>query len=334
MREIRVLWFEDEGDWQESTESLINRIILKYHSVLKVTPVTNVDEFFEKIRNDTSSDKFSNYDIILVDYNLSADFNGNQVIEKLSKYTIYGDIIFYSENSLDEIKALLKDNIGVYFYESVYISARKNIKEKVAFIVEKIYHKTNDLAYARGNILDQSADVEFLIKEIGIKYFDRLEDKEKNFILQDLEDKVDETHKKMLKNYDKTKEAIANHDARKIFDSIFYIISSEQKLDNVFKILEKLNLNFENSAEIRDYFKDLVKIRNNLAHKKIKISECGKYLMYFNNFSELVTNICDCSQHIDDGKISKEQYDKIILQNLSLQDQFSSLIVTRKKQQN
>lgn len=334
MREIRVLWFEDEEDWQKSTEPLINKIILKYHSVLKVTPVTDVDDFFEKINNDASSDKFSNYDIIIVDYNLSSDFNGNQVIEKLSKYTIYGDIIFYSENSLDEIKSLLKDNIGVYFYESVYISARKNIKEKVAFIVEKIYHRTNDLAYARGNILDQSADIEFLIKEIGIKYFDQLGDKEKNLVLQDLETKVDVTHAKMLSNYDKTKKAIVNHDARKIFDSIFYIMTSEQKLDSVFKILENLNVNFEKSAEIRGFFKDLVNIRNNLAHKKIKISECGKYLMYFNNFSELVTNICDCSQHIDEGKISKEQYDKIIVQNLSMQDQLSNLIETRKKQQN
>ena len=78
----------------------------------------------------------------------------------------------------------------------------------------------------------------------------------------------------------------------------------------------------------------MVNIRNNLAHKKIKISECGKYLMYFNNFSELVTNICDCSQHIDEGKISKEQYDNIIVQNLSMQDQLSNLIETTKKQQN
>ena len=321
MREIRVLWFEDEVEWQESIVPIINKNIRKFNSFIKPVLKSDVDEFMEEIKKDTSQDKFSNYDIIIVDYNLSGkDVNGSHIIEKLSRYTIYGDMIFYSENSLEEIKKIFRDNVGISFYESMYISERKLLLEKISFIVERIYHRANDLAYARGNILDQSAEIEFLVKEIGIKCYENLVEDDRNKIFEEINKSILKTNKDMDKNFKSIQKSVEEKDIRKVLDSIFYVLTSKQKFDIVCKILKCSNNDFSNTETLIEYFKNMVSIRNNLAHKKIVIPQCGNYLIYFDTLEQLIENICNCGEHNNKGKISKLEYDKIVGQNIVLKN--------------
>lgn len=68
----------------------------------------------------------------------------------------------------------------------------------------------------------------------------------------------------------------------------------------------------------------MVSIRNNLAHKKIIIPQCGSYLIYFDTLEQLLKNTCDCDRHGNRGKISKLEYDKIVGQNMVLKNSLSS----------
>lgn len=321
MREIRVLWFEDEIEWQKSIVPIINKNIKQFNSFIRPVLKSDVDEFMEEIKKDTSQDKFSNYDIIIVDYNLSGkNINGSHIIEKLSRYTIYGDMIFYSENSLEEIKNIFRENVGISFYESIYITERKLLLEKIAFIVERIYHRSNDLAYARGNILDQSAEIEFLVKELGIKYYQNLIEEDRNKIFEEVNKLILKTNKDMNRNFKNIQKSIEEKDIRKVLDSIFYALSSKQKFDIVCEILKCSNNDFSNTDELIKYFKNMISIRNNLAHKKIVIPQCGNYLIYFDTLEQLISNDCNCDNHNNKGKISKVEYDDIVSQNIILKN--------------
>lgn len=327
MREIKILWFEDETDWLDPTEKLINKSISKYMSRLNITLESDVDLFMQKLEKDSSTNKFSNYDIIVVDYNLSSDdYKGSQIIEKLTKFKIYGDIVFYSENSLQEIKKLLKENIGNPIYECVYISERKNLKEKIASVVEKIYYRSNDLAFARGNLLDQSANLEFLLKELGVCCYQSLDKIGKELIWDDINKKLEKTYKDIKDNYNSTRENVLKKEIRKIMDSIFYILSSRQKEDIVLKMLELSGAKISEQAKFENSFKDLISIRNSLAHKKIIISKCGNYLKLFNNLEELKNDKCDCKNHTDNSKISKSKYDETIMQNYFIENVLEGFI--------
>ncbi len=319
MREIKVLWFEDTKQWVNITIKSLNRKLAKNYCKIKERKVDNIDNFMFELKNDSNKNKFSNYDIIVVDYNVSSTTKGSDIINVLSEYNIYGDILFYSEKDIKSIFNVLKNNVGRNGYENIYACERPLFEEKFCEIVEKILHRSNDLAFARGMILDQSANLEFLIQELGINYFGILKEEDQNTLWTLIKEKLDKTQDDISKNLKSMEKAYNQKDIKKILGSIFYILNSRQKKDILLAILAKAGIGIAQEEEFSNAFGNLVAKRNMLAHRKIKVSDCGNFLKIYNCLEDLKQDKCDCSNHNDKSKISKEEYDDIIESNNNIE---------------
>lgn len=107
----RILWYEDQQDWYKSMKKSIEDVIKEFDLIpeihYKKTPEIDIKEIQDK-----------NYDLILVDYNLTngkKGINGDKVIENIRNGKIYTDVIFYSEYS-EKLKTIFtkKELEGVF----------------------------------------------------------------------------------------------------------------------------------------------------------------------------------------------------------------------------
>jgi len=92
-------------------------------------------------------------------------------------------------------------------------------------------------------------------------------------------------------------------------------LNSRQKKDILLAILAKAGIGIAQEEEFSNAFGNLVAKRNMLAHRKIKVSDCGNFLKIYNCLEDLKQDKCDCSNHNDKSKISKIIKIEILLSN-------------------
>ncbi len=255
----KILWFENESSFEDLHLQDIKRLVEKESF-----------EFEHKLcrKRDDFKGRYKDYDLILIDYKLTGAKNGYEIIEEIRK-DCYGDILFYSQRPIKE----LKDEIIKRILSGVFYCHRDDFFEEFKKIfdenMKRIHHPNN----LRGLVMAETSDLDKLKKKILKKYFELTHEKKDEFeekIHRKIEKHISESIGKLnsyrVCKYEFKKLELEGRREKEIEslidDPIFEFSKKARAIVNLIGLLN-LNLIFD----FRDYNEKIISKRNDLAHK-------------------------------------------------------------------
>lgn len=257
----KILWIENEEDWVDSIYDQIQEHL------------SDLGFEFEKklIAKEEESVIYDEYDLILMDLNLAEQPNGAELIERIRNLNVFTDIVFYSSIEIE----LLREKGREKNLEGVYYSGRtpdSSFVRKVCQVIDSTIKKVQDLSNLRGLVMAEVSDLDSLMDEIIQKYY----------VDQSL---LDEFHHRITKDKEKNIKKSLDIDGidcekacklnwRQLnIDKLLKIIDSSQKVRAINILLERNKKQgtvlYQSSNEkgfVDNYNKDIIDVRNNLAH--------------------------------------------------------------------
>lgn len=269
----KILWIENEEDWVDSIYDQIQEHL------------SDLGFEFEKklIAREDKSVNYDEYDLILMDLNLAEQPNGAELIERIRNLDVFTDIVFYSSVGIDTLREKGREKN----LEGVYYSGRtpeNSFVRKVCQVIDSTIKKVQDLSNLRGLVMAEVSDLDSLMDEIIRKYYvdQLLLNKFHSKITKDKEKNI----KKSLDNdgIDCEKNCKLNWRQFNI-DKLLKIIDSSQKVRAVNILLERhkdqgtvLYQSPNDKGFVDNYNKDIIDVRNNLAHCS-SVIENGKEIL-------------------------------------------------------
>lgn len=257
-----ILWVENDEDWMESVEDDIKSMV-----------EDNAFEYYQyNCKQEEEGLDYNAYDLILMDLNLDGQPSGDLLIKKIRENGIYTDVVFYSSGGLDNIKKKAHD----YDLEGVYFSGRDNVQfvDKVCKVIETTIRKVQDLTNLRGLVMGEVSELDSLMQSILEKYFTTEER------LSILHDKVTKDREKSIQKnlehleYDKCDKKCTLIIRNKSIEEIAASYDSYQKALSIHEMLKEFNSDGKFAIENKDFFesynKEIIEVRNNLAHCESK----------------------------------------------------------------
>lgn len=273
----KILWIENEEDWVDSIYDQIQEHL------------SDLGFEFEKklIAKEEESVIYDEYDLILMDLNLAEQPNGAELIERIRNLNVFTDIVFYSSIEIE----LLREKGREKNLEGVYYSGRtpdSSFVRKVCQVIDSTIKKVQNLSNLRGLVMAEVSDLDSLMDEIIQKYY----------VDQSL---LDEFHHRITKDKEKNIKKSLDIDGidcekacklnwRQLnIDKLLKIIDSSQKVRAINILLERNKKQgtvlYQSSNEkgfVDNYNKDIIDVRNNLAHCS-SIIENGKEILKTRN---------------------------------------------------
>ena len=310
--DLRILWIEDMPLFYQQTKEILEMYAEDIGVSLKFDYIKDAKEFLNKIEIDSNG--FKLYDIFFVDYSLSEDIVGSELIKKLRNKKMDSDILFYSSENEADIRKVVTENLGIY--EGVYIANKINFEEKSNYLIRKNARRLTKLSNIRGFLMDQTSENDFIIKSYILHNFCRLTEIQKqdiadillNFILEksvSFNNRAEEQIVKLEKN------GISNiNQTMKIMDELFPIKLKYKIFEKMVKYLDETEFK---RVSVQQYIDEIIKTRNTLAHKKLDICRTQKYIKYYDTIKQLENRKCpdSCENHIDDNKYSLDEWTEL-----------------------
>ena len=246
--DYQILWMENDTDWLEPKIDDIKEYLNDLGFELKLT---NIAKYEDK--------NFSDYDIIVVDFNLDNE-SGTDAIEKIIKNrkNIFTDILFYSIDGEPKLRKEMADqNI-----DGVYCANRRNCIEKLKKLINITVKKTQEINNLRGLVMAETGELDYIIKDILLK--NNWDDQKSNKIL----DKIKKSHVDKQAELDKHKVKIDMSlliNSVYFFHAMFSFLCLKEVIDKVL-------------WEVVKEYEEIIIIRNTLAHGK-KISSSAEEII-------------------------------------------------------
>lgn len=310
--DLRILWVEDTPDFFEETKDILEMYAEDNGIALSFDYIDDVTKFLQRMHYDLEG--FKVYDMFFIDYTLSSDIVGSDLIKELRKEKMDSDILFYSSEHEADIRETVIDDLGSF--EGVYIANRTNFEDKSNYLISKNARRLTSLANIRGFLMDQTSENDYTMKSYIYTKFDSLTQEQKNEI------------KEMLLSFMKDKQATFDSKAAaeitylenngiKSISRVMGMLNELFPIEMKYKVFEKM-IEFNNEEEFQDvtiqtYMTEIIKARNNLAHKKLDVCKKQKYILYYDHIKQFNSRQCpeDCEAHIDENKYSTEQWNDI-----------------------
>lgn len=211
---------------------------------------------------------FQGYDLIITDFNLSAQNTGKQFIENIRSGEIFTEVLFYSENTeLNTLaQGLYRDRLS--FYSGVDAGLVSKIKQLIGLSMGKLL----ELNATRGLITSQTSELDVIMEKIATNIIEKIDRDKVNSIF---EKNINDT----VEHFDNQKN---NTEAVKVTkDYTKYIIKTNAF--NRWKLVSKLIGEFLKTNTIQDfsitdfnnYNKEVNEIRNRFAHSVVQINSKG-----------------------------------------------------------
>ena len=268
----RILWIENESDWVESIEDQIQEHL------------ESLEFIYEKdlIAKEDSCIDYNLYDLILMDLNLASHPNGAELISKIRKLGVYTDVVFYSAR-VDELKTLGKD----WELEGVYYSGRtpeEAFVRKVKSVIDSTIKKVQDLNNLRGLVMAEVSELDTKMLSLIDKYYikngsDFKTIEFKATIIKDIEKSI---KKKLTQGNacDKTcKHKWNSCTINEIIDDFEFDASRKARIIDLIISKEKIFYEAKYGNFYEDYLKDILNMRNQLAHC-VSIIKDGKEILF------------------------------------------------------
>lgn len=310
--DLKILWVEDSRVFYDSAKGILIMYAEDNGISLDFEYVEDVEVFIEKIEKETN--RFKAYDICFVDYNLSQKILGNDLIKQLKRKELDSDILFYSSEYEPKIREDIREDLSSF--EGVYIANRENFEEKANYLITKNARNLTKLSNIRGFLMDQTSENDYIIKSYILRKFAELSTEQKEeiskFVLQIVRQSAERFKIKANSLVEQLDEK-GIEDIKKFMRNMNDVVPLKLK----YKIFEKMitflgEVSFE-EVTLEKYFEDIVKARNNLAHKKLDLCKMQRYIKYYDDIDQFENRKCpkDCKEHTNDNKYSMDDWNEI-----------------------
>lgn len=259
--QYNILWVDDRKD--EFVELDYPNKLIKY--VSEQFFEVSLD-FYETVEDGKKAIETRKYDVIFSDYNIGDNDKGDDFISFVRNSNVNTEILFYS--ALNMVPKLNMDRIS--FYNIPTPGGNLRLLERMKHLIDLTIEKLSDLQVIRGIVMSEVSELDILMETIIHKYFvaSATEEKTELFhkhITSDVEGSV---KKKLSTKNLCTKQCIHKWREQKIEDIIGTLeFESSKKAQSIHCILLDIKgiYPIEQSFS-KDYGKDIITMRNNLAH--------------------------------------------------------------------
>lgn len=171
---FKVLWFEDNSGWYRGAKGRVEKSIEEHCLVPEIDHMSKSQYKIDDLKNNT-------YDLILMDYDLNSDKNGDVIIKEIRDADIYTDILFYSSKFDSLLKSVQTINPPI---DGVFYASRKieEFNGKLIKIINKIVCRSENIINLRGFVLENASDFEVRIKEILKICWDKFDSKQRDML--------------------------------------------------------------------------------------------------------------------------------------------------------
>lgn len=310
--DLMILWVEDTPDYFNETKEILEMYAEDNGIALSFDYIEDVTNFLERMRCDMVG--FKVYDMFFIDYTLSSDVVGSELIKSLRKEKIDSDILFYSSEHEADIRKTIVDDLGSF--EGVYIANRTNFEDKSNYLINKNARRLTSLANIRGFLMDQTSENDYTMKSYIYNKFESLAPEQKNeitiMLLEFMKGKQETFDEKVA-----TEIAYLESNGIKSISRVMGLLNDLFPIELKYKVFQKM-IEFNKESQFDDvtiqtYMDEIIKARNNLAHKKLDVCKTQKYILYYDHIKQFNERQCsdDCEEHTDSNKYSLEQWDMI-----------------------
>jgi CheY-like chemotaxis protein len=256
--DYKILWFEDIPEW--------------YNSIIPFIEEYLVDQGFNLIpdRYDSGENlekliKNNDFDLILVDYNLPGEL-GDKIIEKIRSFSLYTNIIFYSQDGESKVRAALQSKS----VEGVYCANRNkdDFEEKVTKIIDITIKKVQDVNNMRGLVIASTSDLDIVMEDIISKRVKKLNK-------QDVAKYRDEIKTKFIDSLNDRIGKVKKLNLETEFDTFVSRLESSHKWRATLNICREFESLREYEDIIGQYNEEVIKERNKLAHLREETDKNG-----------------------------------------------------------
>lgn len=256
-----VLWFDDDEEYFDSL-SLDLESLKEDISSWGFTPVISMVSTPEEFTNHSP---FETYDLIVVDRNLEGYEDGQEFIANIRSNAIYTEIIFYTAGNTSDLWEAIREKE----LEGVFVSSRSNIFSKITKVGRQSIRKVLDLENMRGIVMAEVGELDFVLDEIITIGVNALPEDQQQSIFKRF-------HEKFVEQNQLDAKALAGFiESPRTIDMIALCDSSAKRWQN-FNRLWKSHAKLKGREKIGDYFVDVLRPRNFLAHGKPELySEKG-----------------------------------------------------------
>jgi CheY-like chemotaxis protein len=157
--DFNVLWVDDQP---ERIASLIRAITTKMEQQgfeFNPTQCKSTAEVKKKLGADVFTDQI---DLILVDWDLGGNIQGQDAIATIREAIPYKDVVFYSARNPAEALRKLAFEKGA---EGIYCASREELVDEVIGVFESLVKKVLDLDHTRGIVMGATSDIDSMVNE-------------------------------------------------------------------------------------------------------------------------------------------------------------------------
>ena len=254
-----ILWIEDNptSDQENEIRSSVKQSGFEAR-IINIPSGKDIQEHAENQR------KYHLFDLILIDFKLSEKPSGDKLAAEVRKSFSYTPILFYSGNESD---TKLRKRIADLKVEGVYCSHRSNFIKRTCDLISDYAQSLGHLSGMRGLAAQIVAEIDESFR-IMIPRIITIDGKSKavEYIINKLNKQSTDLQKK-AKKLDNLNDCLNSIyvDSSKLYGMFIHFIKEHIKLLDDQKIIDDLrNLIFE----IKNYEKEVLGIRNTLAHSR------------------------------------------------------------------
>ena len=292
--DYNILWFENEQTAYEIKRDFVKDILEEF--------CFNFPEpRHEKDGSNIDSIDYSKYDLIIADMNLDGNDKAMRLIDRIRNNQILTEVLFYSSAGED----VLRNELAKYKIDGAYCSGREDyeFEDKVRNVIQTLIKKTQDLTNLRGLVMSEVSELDSLMEEIIQTYYSSksIDSEEwrlfKSHIIKDIQKSTLKRIKEGKITQNKEDGSLDEIDCPKSCTHIWMdantieeIISnfefdSSKKAHTICEILKKINIS--QNYSFSDYDKEIIQVRNNLAHSKSELKD-GKEILVTKKSGEIL----------------------------------------------
>jgi CheY-like chemotaxis protein len=279
--DYNILWFEDIKESFNTKKTFVKDI------------VEELGFTFPEPRNEINGENinainFAEYDLIIVDLNLSKKEKGPELMEKIRQMDVYTEVVFYSSDGEDAVRAALRD----HQIDGAYCAGRANedFEDKVRKVIKTTIKKVQDINNMRGLIMAETSDIDSIMLDIISfvleKNINGAKDSLSNLIFENVNAKVttkktdfDKFHKN--KNINRViKDSVMFDASQKIIALQFIIDAIDSEITNP----QKNNIFATNYTEIKQKRDLLAHVIEEYEDGVKKLKSGGRELEFTDDF--------------------------------------------------
>lgn len=256
--EFNVLWVEDQPERVEAQRDRIERVIRKEGFKLDVVFAASVESARTYLSDDIYGDHI---DLILMDYDLGGEINGDDGLVEARQIFPYKDVVFYSAGAPDLLEKVQARNL-----QGVFCSTRDELPETVEGIFETLVKKVVDIDHSRGIVMGATSDIDYYINDALSSLFNGSPEDEQAQTLSRIAERMKEIRARFELSASEVEAVKAIAD---LFDK-HHVYTSADRIHLLRSLLQSKRIHLKEAKALGRYAGSVAPRRNDLAHIRVE----------------------------------------------------------------